>query len=162
MALCLLQGVLLLAQQTEEDRIGLLLDGWHHAASRADFDAYFDKMAPSAVFVGTDATEHWDRDAFMAFSRPYFEQGKAWSFTPVQRHIFVGEGARVAWFDELLDTWMQLCRGSGVLVKEGEEWKIAHYVLSIAIPNETVQGVIALKKEQDSVLKRSLLLGAPN
>ncbi len=159
---CLLTACCLHAQTTEETRIGTVLDAWHQAAARADFDGYFSKMAQGGVFVGTDATEHWDKDAFMAFSRPYFEKGRAWAFTPLERHVYLGDGGQVAWFDELLDTWMQLCRGSGVVVKVGGEWKIAHYVLSMTVPNENVEGAIALKKEKDSVLKRSLLLRPSN
>ena len=159
---CLLAVCGLQAQPDEETRIGAVLDAWHQAAARADFDGYFSKMAEGGVFVGTDATEHWDKAAFMAFSQPYFEKGKAWAFTPLERHIYVGAGGQVAWFDELLDTWMQLCRGSGVVVKQDGEWKIAHYVLSMTIPNASADGAIALKKEQDSVLKRSLLLRSSN
>ena len=154
--------VCLQAQQTEREKIDMVLDSWHDAAANARFQDYFDKMSGEAVFVGTDAGEHWNRTEFMSFSKPYFDRGKAWAFTPLQRHVFLDEGGKVAWFDELLDTWMQLCRGSGVLIKEGGEWKIAHYVLSLTIPNETVEGAIELKKERDSILRSSLLLRQPN
>ena len=63
----------------------------------------------------------------------------------------------MAWFDELLDTWMQLCRGSGVAVKTPDGWKIAHYVLSLTMPNDTIQEAIALKREKDSLMRQSLL-----
>jgi hypothetical protein len=43
---------------------------------------------------------------------------------------------KTAWFDELLNTQMKICRGSGVLVKIGQEWKIKQYVLSMTIPND--------------------------
>jgi hypothetical protein len=36
------------------------------------------------------------------------------------------------------------------------EWKIAHYVLSIAVPNDKVDELVLLKKEADSLLKKSL------
>jgi hypothetical protein len=157
-----LAALSLQGQKTEKEKIDLVLDSWHGAAANARFQEYFDKMAEGAVFVGTDATEHWDKAEFMSFSKPYFDRGKAWAFTPLQRHIYFGKEGKVAWFDELLDTWMQLCRGSGVLVNEGGEWKIAHYVLSLTIPNETVDGAIELKKERDSVLRSSLLLRQPN
>lgn len=98
----------------------------------------------------------------MAFSKPYFDKGKAWDFKPLERHVFISPDGRVAWFDELLDTWMQLCRGSGVVVLEEGRWRIAHYVLSLAIPNESVSEVIELKKEKDSILRSSLLLRQPN
>ena len=150
------------AQSDVEKEINHLLDAWHQAAANADFDSYFGSMAADGVFVGTDATEHWGRKEFMAFSKPYFDKGKAWDFKPLERHVFISPDGRVAWFDELLDTWMQLCRGSGVVVLEEGRWRIAHYVLSLAIPNESVSEVIELKKEKDSILRSSLLLRQPN
>ena len=33
-------------------------------------------------------------------------------------------------------------RGSGVLTRSGGRWRIAHYVLSFAIPNEVAQEVV--------------------
>lgn len=144
------------AQENAEQEISRLLDGWHEAAARADFDGYFGAMAEKAVFIGTDATENWDKKAFMAFSKPYFDQGKAWSFRAVERNIYVGETGETAWFDELLDTWMQLCRGSGVAIRQNGEWKIAHYVLSLTVPNERIEGAIALKKEPDSLMMHRL------
>jgi len=158
----ILVAVSLQGQQTEQENIDQLLDSWHQAAADARFQDYFDKMAEGAIFVGTDAGEHWDKAEFMSFSKPYFDRGKAWAFTPLQRHVYFGKDGDVAWFDELLDTWMQLCRGSGVLIKVGGAWKIAHYVLSLTIPNETVDGAIELKKERDSILRSSLLLRQPN
>lgn len=149
------------AQETEKEAIDALLTAWHQAAAGADFEAYFEAMTPEAVFIGTDAGEHWDREAFMAFSKPYFDQGKAWDFKALQRHIYLSRDGQMAWFDELLDTWMQLCRGSGVAVKTPQGWKIAHYVLSLTMPNETIEGAIALKKESDSLMRQSLLRAEP-
>ncbi|MGX1927735.1 nuclear transport factor 2 family protein [Flagellimonas sp. 2504JD4-2] len=140
------------AQEIEKQAINELLDGWHQAASDADFDAYFGKMTPEGVFIGTDATENWQNKAFREFSKPYFDKGKAWSFTSVERNIYLNEAEDIAWFDELLDTQMKLCRGSGVAKKENGQWKIAHYVLSIAVPNENVGELIQLKKEKDSLI----------
>lgn len=157
-----LASLVLHGQGDQEKAINEVLDSWHRAAGEADFDAYFGKMTESGVFIGTDATENWDKQEFMEFSKPYFDRGKAWDFTPLERHVFIDSGGRVAWFDELLDTWMQLCRGSGVLVKEGETWKISHYVLSLAIPNDAIEGVIELKQENDSIVKSSILLRQPN
>ena len=158
----LLFAFALRGQSEVEKDINTLLDDWHRAAATADFQDYFDLMAEAGVFVGTDATEHWDKTEFMEFSKPYFDRGKAWDFTPLERNLFVHPGGNIAWFDELLDTWMQLCRGSGVVVREDGNWKIAHYVLSLAVPNETVAGVIELKKAKDSILRSSLLLKQPN
>lgn len=136
--------------QEEKKAITTTLDDWHNAAAEADFETYFNLMTPNGVFLGTDATENWQNSEFKAFSKPYFDRGKAWSFTPVERNIYVS--GNYAWFDELLDTQMEICRGSGVLQKIDGSWKIAHYVLSIAVPNKTVDALIELKKETDSLL----------
>jgi hypothetical protein len=126
-----------------------VIDAWHLAAADADFDQYFSLMTNKGVFVGTDATEHWENKAFKSFSKPYFSAGKAWSFTSLERHIYHND--RAVWFDELLDTQMGICRGSGVLELEDGQWKIAHYVLSIAVPNDHVSSLLELKKAQDSI-----------
>nr|WP_288932649.1 nuclear transport factor 2 family protein [uncultured Allomuricauda sp.] len=142
----------LFAQNTEKNKINDVLDSWHLAAANADFEAYFDKMTKDGVFLGTDAMENWQNDEFRSFSKPYFDKGKAWSFTAVQRNIYLGESGNFAWFDELLDTQMKICRGSGVLKKVNGQWKIAHYVLSIAVPNENVDELVQIKEEKDNAL----------
>ncbi|MEL6916298.1 MAG: nuclear transport factor 2 family protein [Bacteroidota bacterium] len=144
------------SQEVEKEKIDNVLDAWHKAAADANFEAYFERMTNDGVFIGTDATENWQNVAFKEFSKPYFDKGKAWSFTAVERNIYVNDGRDFAWFDELLDTQMKLCRGSGVLKKEGNQWKIAHYVLSIAVPNENVSELVAIKKETDSLLTLKL------
>lgn len=146
----------ILAQDAEKDQIKKVLDGWHLAAANADFEAYFDKMTEDGVFLGTDAMENWQNDEFRAFSKPYFDKGRAWNFTAVQRNIYIGESGDFAWFDELLDTQMKICRGSGVLKKINGQWKIAHYVLSIAVPNDNVAELIQIKEEKDSALLQEL------
>lgn len=132
------------------------LNAWHKAAAKADFDAYFNLMTKDGVFIGTDATENWQNDDFRAFSKPYFDNGKAWSFNVVQRHIYLSEDNSLAWFDELLDTQMKICRGSGVMKQEDNTWKVAHYVLSMAIPNDNVSEIVKIKKEFDSLLTKKL------
>ncbi len=146
-------------QEAAEAEINQTIDAWHLAAADANFEAYFNLLTDDAVFIGTDATEVWNKQAFMEFSKPYFDKGKAWNFTSIQRNVHLDATGVFAWFDELLATWMKLCRGSGVLKKVDGKWKIAHYVLSIAIPNDDVQAVIELKKENDSLLLRSLTKG---
>ncbi|MEW2920946.1 nuclear transport factor 2 family protein [Muricauda sp. ANG21] len=141
-----------MAQDIEEEKINTVLDDWHLAAANADFEAYFGKMTKDAVFIGTDAMENWQNKEFKAFSKPYFNRGKAWSFTSVQRNIYINKAKDFAWFDELLDTQMKICRGSGVLRKENGQWKIAHYVLSIAVPNENVDELVQIKEEKDDTL----------
>jgi len=133
-------------------QINKTIGSWHKAAASANFEEYFGLMTEDAIFIGTDATENWTLPKFKKFSKPYFDSGKAWSFSTLERNLFVHENIMVAWFDELLDTHMGICRGSGVLMKENGKWKIHHYVLSITIPNENVDEVTELKKEFDSKL----------
>ncbi|MFT5863928.1 MAG: hypothetical protein ACI828_002596, partial [Flavobacteriales bacterium] len=73
----------------------------------------------------------------------------AWSFTTLERNIYIANTGNMAWFDEHLDTQMGICRGSGVLMLTDGVWKIKHYVLSIAIPNENVTTVTTMKAEWD-------------
>jgi uncharacterized protein (TIGR02246 family) len=122
---------------TPTTAVNAVLDDWHKAAAQADEARYFGHFTPDAVFLGTDATERWTRDEFRAWARPFFSRGKAWSFTPVSRHVSFSKDGSVAWFDEALSTPnMGPTRGSGVLVKNGGAWKLAQYNLSIPIPND--------------------------
>lgn len=143
---CLLLSALSFAQQNKE--VNTAIEQWHKAAADANFDAYFGLMTDDAIFIGTDPTENWGYKDFKAFSKPYFDKGKAWSFSTLERNIFA-DGS-IAWFDELLDTHMGICRGSGVLQKTADGWKIKHYVLSMTIPNDNVSEIKKLKKEFDT------------
>ena len=140
----------------ETAEIVKVLNAWHKAAAEAKFDTYFGLMTTDAVFVGTDPTEHWDYDAFKKYAKPHFDKGKAWNFTPIQRNIYVSEAGDIAWFDELIDTQMKICRGSGVLRKQNGSWKIAHYVLSIAIPNDNTDEVVKIKSAFDDEFIKAL------
>ncbi|MGX7667302.1 nuclear transport factor 2 family protein [Flavobacterium pedocola] len=129
----------------EKKAIITLLDDWHKAAAEANFKNYFGAMSDESIFIGTDATENWDKKAFQDFAKPYFDRGRAWNFKALERHVYFSKDGKTAWFDELLDTQMKICRGSGVLVKENKVWKIKHYVLSMTVPNDNVDEVIKIK-----------------
>jgi hypothetical protein len=138
--------------QNNEAKINLVLDNWHKAAATANFDAYFDAMCVDSIFIGTDATENWNKKAFQAFAKPYFDKGKAWNFNALERHVYFSKDGKTAWFDELLNTQMKICRGSGVLVKVKNTWKIKHYVLSMTIPNDNSDAVIKIKAPIEDAL----------
>lgn len=144
------------AQERPIASLESLLDQWHLAATQADFETYTSLMTPEAVFIGTDPTENWKGQEFRDFAKPYFDRGKAWSFTKLERHIFTDKDAQTAWFDELLSTQMGICRGSGVLINTESGWKIAHYVLSIAVPNDQVESLTQMKKNFDQALIQKL------
>ena len=60
--------------------INSVLDAWHKAAGEADFDTYFGLMTNDGVFIGTDAMENWQNQAFKEFSKPYFDRGQSLEF----------------------------------------------------------------------------------
>ncbi len=141
---------------TETDRVNLLLNNWHKAAANANFNNYFEALTEDAIFIGTDATENWNKTAFQAFAKPYFDKGKAWDFKTLERNIYFNPDNKTAWFDELLDTQMKICRGSGVLIKVDNQWKIKHYVLSMTIPNDDVNAVVKIKSHLEDKLIQEL------
>ena len=124
----------------------------HQAASDADFDGYFDLYAEQAVFLGTDATERWTREEFMAYTKARFDTGTGWTYHMLERHVSVAPDGRTAWFDERL--WNAKygdCRGTGVLVLDGSaDWRIAHYNLTFPIPNDLALQVVGLIQGQAS------------
>lgn len=125
------------APADDEQLVAATLNTLHQAASDADYQAYSRVFAADAVFLGTDATERWTRDEFMAFAKPYFDQGRGWTYVMVERHVSVAADGATAWFDERLDNASYgETRGSGVLIKESGEWKISQYNLTIPMPNE--------------------------
>lgn len=145
------------AQDNFKQQINNILNNWHKAAAAANFKNYFNALSDDAIFIGTDATEHWDKKAFQAYSKPHFDKGKAWSFTALERHIYFSADKKMAWFDELLNTQMKICRGSGVLVYNNGTWKIKHYVLSMTIPNDNSDDVIKIKAPIEDALIEKLI-----
>ncbi len=143
-------------QKKSETEINLILNNWHFAAAEANFDNYFNSLSETAIFIGTDATEIWNKAAFKTYAKPHFDNRKAWNFKMLSRTIYIGKDNKTAWFDELLDTQMKICRGSGVLVKVGNQWKIQQYVLSMTIPNEVSKEVIKIKAPIEDALITTL------
>lgn len=142
--------------ENEKNTINAMLDKWHAAAAKADHATYFGMLSIDSHYIGTDANENWDKKAFDAFAKPYFDKGSAWDFKAVKRNIYFSKDGKVAWFDELLDTWMKGCRGSGVLEKDGKTWKIKHYVLSMTVPNEVTDKVLPFKAQYEDALIEKL------
>ena len=129
------------------DSISNLIDLWHLAAANSDFEEYFSLLDSNSIFIGTDESEIWSKNEFMNFSKPYFDKGSAWDFKAINRNVVLNESNQIAWFDESLNTWMGNCRGSGVLELTRYGWKIKHYVLSLAIPNDHMIEISSLIKE---------------
>lgn len=140
--------ILSLLAQDPKVEIASVLDAWHLAAAKANEDAYFGHLSEDSIFLGTDATERWDKKAFRAFSHPHFAKGKAWTFAATRRGIMLSGDGKLAWFDEDLKTQnLGPARGSGVLRLESGIWKIVHYNLTITVPNDKFAKVKKLLEE---------------
>jgi ketosteroid isomerase-like protein len=134
--------------------VNRVLDDWHQAAAVADEARYFNAMSADFVFLGTDATERWDLAAFREFAHPYFAKGTAWTFVPRDRHVMFSPSGDVAWFDEKLDSASYgECRGTGVARRVGGMWKVAHYNLTIPIPNDLAKSVVEMIRATPSTPK---------
>jgi hypothetical protein len=138
----------------KETVINELMDNWHKAAATADEDVFFGSMTKDAIYIGTDASERWLRDELKEWSKKFFDRDSAWSFTAKERNITFSEDGQMAWFDELLDTWMGVCRSTGVVVMTEDGWKLKYYHLSMAIPNEVVNDYLKILEESKSKTKK--------
>ncbi len=138
----------------EQKAIAAMLDSFNTAAANADFTTYFNFYTDDAIFTGTAATERWNKQEYMAWAKPFFDKKTTWHFTAIERHIYFDKSGDLAWFDELLNTQMKICRGSGVVVKQGDAWKVKQYILSTTIPNELIDSVTKMKAPiEDSIIK---------
>ncbi|MEM9929404.1 MAG: nuclear transport factor 2 family protein [Bacteroidota bacterium] len=133
---------------TPEQTLGDFVDAWHHAAAVADEDTFFGSMTESGIYIGTDATERWTRDEFQKWAGFAFERESAWAFTAYDRNIYLTPDGQYAWWEELLETWMGPCRGSGVAVWQDGGWKIEHYHLSVTVTNDKIEGFLELTKDE--------------
>jgi len=129
------------------------IDQWHQAAAKANAEVFFGSMAENSIYIGTDASERWTKTEFMAFAKPYFDKGSAWDFKPSNRDLHVTSDGKIAWFSELLTTWMGACRGSGVLRKTKGVWKLEQYHLSVTVPNDIIKDFISLVDKYESQKK---------
>jgi len=141
----------------DKKQIAVMLDSFNLAAARADYAGYFSYFTDDAIFIGTDATERWNKEQFESWAIKYFDRGKAWNFKSISRHIYISENKNIAWFDELLNTQMKICRGSGVVIKKGGKWKIQQYVLSITMPNAQIDEAVKLKAPMEDSIIKSLI-----
>lgn len=126
--------------------IELLMNNWHNAAAVADETTFFGSMGNACVYLGTDKKEYWTKQEFESWSKKYFEKDKAWDFKPYNRNIYFTNDHQYAWFDELLNTWMGVCRGSGVVQLINGRWYLVHYNLALTCPNEQMKKFVKINK----------------
>jgi len=126
----------------------VLLNGLHLDAHKGNFESYFDRYSPDAVFLGTDKTERWNIEEFKAYAKPAFLDGHGWTYLVIERN-WEGNG-NIRWFDEiLLNEKLGHCRGTGVVELVNGEWKISHYALTMLVPNSIAAEVGSLTLEAD-------------
>ena len=123
---------------SELEAINRVLDSYHEAASQADWDTYFDLMSEDGVFLGTDATERWPKEVF----REYAVGRNGWTYIPEDRHVNLTPDGNSAWFDEILYSEAYgTSRGTGVLIKTSDGWKVSQYHLTFPVPNELAREI---------------------
>ncbi|MEC8157897.1 MAG: nuclear transport factor 2 family protein [Pseudomonadota bacterium] len=133
--------------------IDALIDGLHQNAHEGNFQTYFDRYTPDAVFLGTDKSERWTIEEFKVYAEPAFEDGHGWTYLVKERN-WEGEG-NTRWFDEvLLNEKLGHCRGTGVVELIDGEWKIAHYALTMLVPNDIAAEVGTQTQRADGIYQK--------
>lgn len=146
-------GILSQAQSFQGDQ---LLDQWHAHATKGELTPYFELMSSDFHFVGTQADEVWNKTEFYNYSQPVFAKGSGWKMEKIQRNWYGDFNSELVYFEEIVQSSMGLCRGSGVFKKVDGQWKIAHYVLSITIANEHVKQVHRLNESHYQSIQNQL------
>jgi len=154
-ALFAMAAVLLAAAAAAQDSgptveaIEAVIDDFHDAAAHGDKARYLGHMTDDAVFMGTDEWERWPKKPdFEEYVSGRFQDGRGWTYRSVDRNVRVSELGNVAWFDEVIFSETSgRFRGTGVLLLEDGEWKIAHYAMSFLVFNENWQDVIELTQK---------------
>jgi hypothetical protein len=133
-----------------EEKLDALIDGLHEDAHVGNFKSYFERYSPDAVFLGTDKVERWTIEEFKEYGEPAFADGHGWTYKVVERN-WEGEG-NIRWFDEILfNEKLGHCRGTGVAKLINDEWKIAHYALTMLVPNSIAADVGLQTIEADNL-----------
>jgi hypothetical protein len=130
--------------------VAMLLDTFHRAAANADLNTYMGCFfSPESRFLGTDSLENWLITEFYGYSKPHFDAGKAWTYTPraasrkITELVCGGSVPRIAAFDELLDSESFVCttRGTGTAIFDGSHWFLLSYHLSFPTPNDIAEDI---------------------
>ena len=144
-----LLALLILSQNSwAQEKLDVLLNGLHQDAHEGNYETYLERYTSDAIFLGTDKTERWTIQEFKKYAKPAFADGHGWTYEVVERN-WEGSGD-TRWFDEILfNEKYGHCRGTGVVELINGEWKIAHYSLTLLIPNDIAAEVGSLTIEAD-------------
>lgn len=150
----LMLSISIFAQKKAINEIDQFITSWHEAAASNDQDEYFNCIDETGIYIGTDSTEVWTKNEFYEWSTPHFEKKKGWNFKANSRNIYISDDKKMAWFDELINYGKGTLRGSGILIKRGEDWRILHYVLSVPVPNEKFNDVMKKINSQSLMIEK--------
>ena len=137
------------AAQSAEDltEVNNILDAYHVGAAEANWESYFQLMSDDSVFLGSDAGERWTKAEFQA----YASRSNGWNYLPKIRNVNFTPDGGSAWFDEILQSASYgTSRGTGILIKTEQGWKISQYALTFPIPNALARSITAEIKEYES------------
>lgn len=132
-----------------------LLNVFHNAAARADFNTYFGCFHPQGRFLGSDKTENWTMSEFAKYVEPLVEQAAGWAYEPLpdSRTINYFNDCTLAIFDELMyqESLSATFRGSGSLLRDTTSgcWLLLSYHLTIPIPNEIATDVCRMITKEE-------------
>ena len=153
--LLLLLPLMAMAEDTAPDieAVGKVIDDFHDAAAHGDKERYFGHLTDDAVYLGTDEWERWPKyPDFDDYVDSRFKDGTGWSYKSVDRTIRFSTRQDVAWFDEVLFSETNgRIRGTGVLTRQSDQWKLEHYAMSFLIFNENWDEVIELTKRTKAI-----------
>jgi|GEM_PF-866863 len=134
----LLLGLASSAQVLAQASPETTLDALHKAGADANKTAFTALLAQDVVFLGMDGANRLEGPAVRDFVSENFASGNGWTYRSSQRETRLSADGTVAWFDESLEhDQLGRGRGTGVLVRNSEGWKVAQYNLTVPLLNGT-------------------------
>jgi len=115
------------------------LDALHKAGADANSEAFEALLAQDVVFLGVDGAARLEGPSARDFFSEHLMQGNAWAYRSIERETRLSTDGSVAWFDETLQhDQLGRGRGTGVLIRSSEGWKLAQYNLIVPLPGGAV------------------------
>ena len=99
-------------------------------------------LSDTFVFLGTDASERWERQAFEKYARERFSKGNSWTYKKIQRNVTKVVDGFFVFDEELENQYLGTCRSTGSIIFDGKSLKLAQYSLSVPIPNDIILGFV--------------------
>jgi len=131
---CALLVSMLAHAQTSPDAA---LNALHEAGADANQPAFVALLTNDVVFFGMDGSARLEGESVRDFVSERFYRGDEWAYRSSDRAVRLSTDGAVAWFDEsLMGGELRSARGTGVLIREGESWKIAQYNLTQVTPDD--------------------------